>query len=124
MNFKFYRCPVCGQIVAVVKETAAIPVCCGQNMQELKANTTDGALEKHVPVYEKKGDKVVVKIGSTEHPMTKEHFIEWIAIRTKAGNQRKCLKPGDRPEACFCICEEDTIEEVCAYCNLHGLWKA
>jgi len=88
---------------------------------ELKANTTDAATEKHVPVVEKDGDTTVVKVGSVAHPMTDEHYIMWIAAVTENGIFRKALKPGDKPETSFCC-----IGKVVAYyeyCNLHGLWK-
>ena len=80
-------------------------------------------MEKHVPVYEVNGNTVTVTVGSVEHPLLPEHYIEWIALKTKAGNQRKALKPGDAPKACFAICEDDEVEAVYAYCNLHSLWK-
>ena len=56
--------------------------------------------------------------------MVEEHYIEWIALQTKQGNQRKALKPGEAPEACFKICDGDEVVAVYAYCNLHSLWKA
>lgn len=124
MEMKFYRCPVCGQIVAIVKKTGAPLVCCGKPMEEIIPGTTDASQEKHVPVYEVKDGKVFVKIGSVPHPMEEAHYIEWIALKTKYGNQRKALKPGDAPEAVFCICEGDEVEAVYEYCNLHSLWKA
>ena len=99
-------------------------MCCGEAMQEIIPGTTDAAREKHVPVYEVKGNTVYVTVGSVEHPMTKEHYIEWISLKTKYGNQRKALSPGDAPRTCFAICEGDEVEEVYAYCNLHSLWKA
>ena len=119
----FYRCPVCGQIVAIVKGTGVPIICCGKPMQKIEAGTTDASVEKHVPVYEVNGNTVMVTVGSVEHPMLPEHYIEWIALKTKAGNQRKALKPGDAPKACFAICEGDEVEAVYAYCNLHSLWK-
>lgn len=124
MKMKFYRCSHCGQIIAVVKETGAPLVCCGDKMLEIVPGTTDAAVEKHVPVFEIVGNKVIVTVGSVEHPMTEEHFIEWVSLQTKFGNQRKCLKPGMEPKVCFSICDEDEVETVMAYCNLHSLWKA
>ena len=124
MDMVFYRCPVCGQIVAIVKKTGVPVVCCGKPMEEIVPGTTDASLEKHVPVYEVKDNKVCVKVGSAAHPMEAGHYIEWIALKTKSGNQRKALKPGDAPEAVFAICDGDEVEAVYAYCNLHSLWKA
>ena len=123
MEMKFYRCEICGQIVAIVKKTGSPLVCCGQPMKEIIPGTTDAAAEKHVPVYEVKDGKVFVKIGEIAHPMTDEHYIEWVSVQTTGGNQRKALKPGDAPEVCFSICDGDEVEAVYAYCNLHSLWK-
>lgn len=124
MEMKFYRCAHCGQIVAIVKKTGVPLICCGEPMQEIIPGTTDAAFEKHVPVYEVKDNKVFVTIGSVHHPMLEEHYIEWIALKTKYGNQRKELKPGTEPKACFSICEGDEVEAVYEYCNLHGLGAA
>ena len=124
MEMKFYQCPKCGQIVAVVKKTGAPLVCCGEQMKVLAAGETDAAVEKHVPVFTVEGNTVHVTVGSAEHPMLPEHYIEWIAIQTKFGNQRKALTPGSEPKACFSLCEGDSVEAVYAYCNLHSLWKA
>ena len=120
---KFYKCDICGKIVAIVKDTQVDTVCCGAPMRELRPATTDGALEKHVPVYRVDGNQVTVTVGSVEHPMTDDHHIEWIAIETENGNQRKELKPGDKPEATFALVPRDKVRNVYEYCNLHGLWK-
>lgn len=124
MEMKFYRCETCGQIIAVVKKTGVPVMCCGKPMQEIVPGTTDASVEKHVPVYEVKDNKVVVTIGAAAHPMVEEHFIEWVSLQTKQGNQRKLLVPGTEPKVCFSICDGDEVEAVYAYCNLHGLWKA
>lgn len=124
MEMKFYRCAHCGQIVAAVKKTGVPVVCCGEPMQEIIPGATDAAQEKHVPVYEVSDGKVSVTVGSVTHPMEEKHYIEWIAVQTKRGNQRKALLPGMEPKACFALCEGDEVEAVYAYCNLHSLWKA
>ena len=99
-------------------------MCCGQKMQQLIPGTVDASLEKHVPVYTVEGNKVIVTVGAAEHPMQPEHYIQWISLQTKLGNQRKVCKAGEAPKVCFAICEGDEVEAVYAYCNLHGLWKA
>ena len=124
MEMKFYRCSHCGQIIAIVKETGVPVVCCGEPMVEVIPGTMDASLEKHVPVFTVEGNKVHVSVGSAAHPMLPEHYIEWVAIQTKLGNQRKQLSPGDEPKACFSICDGDEVKAVYAYCNLHSLWKA
>lgn len=124
MNMKFYICEKCGKIVAVIKDSACPTKCCGESMVEIVPGTTDAAVEKHVPVYEVKDNKVYVTVGSVEHPMTEAHYIEWIAISTKNGNQRKVLTPTDEPKATFALVDGDEVLSVMAYCNLHSLWKA
>lgn len=121
---KFYRCEHCGNIIAMVKDAGVPVVCCGQKMTELVPNTEDAAQEKHVPVYEKKSNILEVTVGSVEHPMAEEHHIEWIALQTDKGNQRKVLKPGDAPKADFALLDGEEVQAIYAYCNLHGLWKS
>ncbi|MCR5431203.1 MAG: desulfoferrodoxin [Lachnospiraceae bacterium] len=124
MEQKFYRCEHCGNIIAMVKNSGVPVMCCGEKMKEIVPGTVDASLEKHVPKYEIKDNIVYVTVGAVEHPMGEDHLIEWISIQTSAGNQRKVLKPGSAPKACFAICEGEKVEAVYAYCNLHGLWKA
>ncbi len=118
MEQKFYVCEHCGNIVAMVKDSGVPVMCCGQKMKEIIPGTVDAAVEKHVPVYKVEGNLVKVSVGAAEH------FIEWVSLQTKQGNQRKALHPGEKPEVCFAICEGDEVEAVYAYCNLHSLWKA
>lgn len=92
-------------------------------MKELQAGIEDAAFEKHIPVYTVEGDTVHVFVGEVEHPMTAEHWIEWVSLKTDKGIQRKYLKPGEKPSVDFKILEGEEVEEVYAYCNLHGLWK-
>ncbi|MBQ1675088.1 MAG: desulfoferrodoxin [Oscillospiraceae bacterium] len=121
---KFYICEHCGNMVAMVKDSGVPVMCCGQKMKEIVPGTTDAAVEKHVPVWEVRDNKVLVTVGAAEHPMLPEHYIEWIAVHTRQGNQRKTLQPGEAPRACFALCEGDEVLAVYAYCNLHSLWKA
>lgn len=121
---KFYKCSICGNLVEMIKESGAPMSCCGQNMTELIPGTSDGAAEKHVPVVKIDGNQICVTVGAVDHPMADVHYIEWIAIETEKGGQRKALKPGDAPKALFSLTEDDTLVAAYAYCNLHGLWKA
>lgn len=116
----FFRCNVCGNIVGLIKNGGGQLVCCGKPMEKLEANTTDAAVEKHVPVAERRDGKLYVKVGSAEHPMTEAHYIEWIAVTDGTSTQRIALSPSDKPEAVFC--DKENVE-IYAYCNLHGLWK-
>lgn len=108
----------------MVKSNGVPVMCCGQKMTEIVPGTVDASREKHIPVYQIEDGKVTVTVGSVEHPMITEHYIEWVLLETKSGNQRKLLKPGEAPKVCFSVCAGDEIVAVYAYCNLHGLWKA
>lgn len=123
MEQKFYICNHCGNIIAKVHDSGVPVICCGEPMSEIIPGTTDAAVEKHVPEYTVEDGIVKVCVGSVEHPMTPEHYIQWISLQTKQGNQRKVLSPEDKPEACFSLCCDDEVEAVYAYCNLHSLWK-
>lgn len=117
----FYRCSICGNIVELIIDGGGELVCCGQPMVLLVANTSDGALEKHVPVGTRDGNKLHVVVGSVAHPMTEAHYIQWICVAQENRTQRVALTPGQAPEADFTVVEGPlTIYE---YCNLHGLWK-
>lgn len=121
---KFYKCNVCGNLVEMVKESGVTMVCCGQDMTELIPGTSDGAHEKHVPVYKVDGCKVSVNVGAMDHPMLDEHYIEWIVVETDKGVHRINLKPTEAPKAEVKLAEGEKVVAVYAYCNLHGLWKA
>lgn len=123
MEQKFFICKTCGNIIAMVKESGVPIECCGEPMAELVSGTVDASQEKHVPVYEVNDGMVTVTVGAVEHPMAPEHSIEWISLQTDKGNQRKVLKPGQKPGATFYIGKDEKVEAVYAYCNLHGLWK-
>ena len=115
-----YKCTHCGNIVELVHDSGVNPVCCGQKMTELVPNTVEASGEKHIPVVEVKGSQVHVNVGSVNHPMVSEHFIEWVYVETENGGMRVDLK--DKPEALFCVKNGKPVA-VYEYCNLHGLWK-
>ena len=119
---EIYKCNICGNMVETVHVGGGELVCCGKPMELLKENTTDAATEKHVPVIEKTDKGFKVTVGKVLHPMEKAHFIEWIELIADGVSYRKFLKPGDAPEAEFCIkTSKVTARE---FCNLHGLWKS
>jgi len=121
-KLQIYKCEICGNIVELQHAGAGKLVCCGQPMKLYEANTVDAATEKHVPVIEKADAGVRVKVGSTPHPMTEEHHIEWVQLVQGDMACRKFLKPGDAPDAEFCCGAGDSVAR--AYCNLHGLWRS
>ena len=114
----FYQCKKCGKVIISKTELKAL-----EGFEELKAGVTDAAQEKHVPVVTKKCKQVKVDVGSVTHPMSAEHYIEWIVMETEKGYQVKYLTPTDVPACSFSL-GDDKFVAVYAYCNLHGLWKA
>jgi superoxide reductase len=116
-----YKCDACGNIVEVVHGGGGELVCCGEPMKLCVENTVDAAKEKHVPVAEKTADGFKVKVGEVAHPMEQEHYIEWIEVIAGGEAFREFLKPGEAPEAEFCLKADQVTAR--GYCNLHGLWK-
>ena len=121
---KFYRCKTCSNILGVINDSGVTPMCCGQRMEVLAANTTDAATEKHVPVITRAGNKVTVKVGSVAHPMTEEHLIQWVILTQGSITERVTLTPGAAPEAVFTVVDANAPVRAYEYCNLHGLWSA
>ena len=123
-KLNLYRCEICGNIVEVVIDGEGSLVCCGKDMALLKSQSTDGTLEKHVPIVENLGTSHVVKIGSMPHPMTDEHYIQFIEIisNDKRYVKRKYLNPDEEPEMVI-KCLQDSTFEAREYCNIHGLYS-
>ncbi len=121
---KFFVCKHCGNMIGLLHDAGVPMMCCGEKMVELVPNTTDAAQEKHVPVATVEGNKVVVNIGSVDHPMAEEHWIQWVYLETDKGGHRKVLNPGEKPNVVFALTEDEKPLAVYEYCNLHGLWVA
>ncbi len=119
-KLQIYKCSICGNIVEVLYAGGGELVCCGKPMELQSEKTEDAGLEKHVPVVEKTGNGIKVKVGSVPHPMEASHYIQWIEVISGVKAYRKFLNPGEPPEAEFEIAEFDMVRE---YCNIHGLWK-
>ena len=116
--------PVSKTLVEVIHGSDVLPDCDGFPMKKLDPKTEDSKHEKHVPYVEEKDNGVLVKIGQNEdHPMTEEHYIYYIEVRTGDMSFRKYLKPGDKPQAWFPV-DISQIVEVLEWYNIHGLWKA
>lgn len=122
MKVEFYRCSHCGNIAVKAVDSGVPLVCCGEPMGLLTAGSTDAAVEKHVPAVMVDGDRVEVRVGSVAHPMTPEHYIQFICLVTQEGFQMKPLSPEDEPAAVFAVAQGDAPVAVYEYCNLHGLW--
>jgi superoxide reductase len=126
---QIYKCEACGNIIEVLHEGPGELVCCGQAMSLQSEKSEDEGNEsssaypelksmgaKHLPIIE--GNKV--KVGSVEHPMEDEHYIEWIEATSESELEscKKFLKSSDKPEIEFPF----PIKTARAYCNIHGLW--
>jgi len=121
MNVKFYICRHCGNIITKVHDAGVPVICCGEKMEELVPNTVEASTEKHLPVVSCENGILQVNVGSVDHPMAEEHFIQWIAVQTESGVMVKKLVPGAAPHASFALGDEKALK-VYEYCNLHGLW--
>ncbi len=117
---EIFKCGNCGKIVTISHEGAGQLVCCGRPMVKQAENSVDASNEKHVPVVEKQGDGILVKVGSVPHPMEPAHYIAWIEVMAGPYLYVKGLKPGEKPEAFFPVSSPDV--KVREYCNIHGLW--
>lgn len=123
MEPKFYRCPICGNVILKLSDSGVIPTCCGKPMEELIAKTNDLGMEKHVPLVTVIDDCTLkVNVGTEPHPMTGEHYIQWLYLENGDGGQFVKLEPEMRPFTVFCTCKRPPMA-VYAYCNIHGLWK-
>ena len=122
MDVKFYKCMHCGNIAVKVFDAGVPLVCCGEKMVELVAGSQDAALEKHVPAVEVEGNKVVVNVGSVDHPMMEEHWIQFICLVTDKGYQIHPLNPGEAPHAEFVIAEGETPLKEMAVVEALARW--
>ena len=115
------KCKKCGAFVKIINDCNCDNCgikCCGEEMFIVKANSVDAAFEKHVPTYERKGEKLFAKVN---HVMEEDHYIEWICLVTDKKEEYKYFNPGEEA-----VCEFDNVEEgtLYSYCNKHGLWSA
>ena len=122
MELKLYYCAHCGNVVYKVVDRGVPVVCCGEKMIEVNPNTTDAAVEKHVPVIEVNGHAATISVGSVTHPMQAEHYIPFIAAVNGNKVTFAQLQPGEEPKAV--VPYEGGKIEAYEYCNLHGFWKA
>ena len=109
---KFYVCPVCGNVIIATGET--VVSCCGITLPPLEAEPAD---EEHAVSKEIAEDEYFVSI---DHPMTKEHYISFLAAVSDFGVQLVKLYPEGNAEARFKI---DRVKTLYAYCNRHGLFR-
>lgn len=109
---KFYVCPVCGNVIAATGE--ALISCCGITLPPLCAEDADN---EHTIRTETVEDEYYVTVN---HPMTKEHYISFLAAVTDYGIKLLKLYPETCAEARFKI---QGVRKLYAYCNHHGLFE-
>jgi len=120
-RLQVYKCNECGTIAEILVPGQAPIVHCGEPMELLEEQVAPAAENKHVPVIEKVANGYKVTVGSSPHPMSPTHWIVWIDLIADGRLYRQFLKPGQAPEAFFCV-DARTVSAR-EYCNLHGLWK-
>ncbi len=116
----FKKCNKCGALVEVINDCHCGNCginCCGEQMQVIRENSVDAAVEKHVPNYKAVGAYVYVNVA---HVMEDEHFIEWVALTSEKLSAKKFFKPGEEAVAVFPYIKGG---KLLAYCNKHGLWS-
>ena len=130
----FYRCNTCGNLIEIIDASGVVPVCCGHSMDRLIPSTIENAMEKHLPLCPNISGlcisgadtsdccKLTVKVGQITHPMTEEHYIQWILLQTNQGIYRKMLTPSEAPKASFYLQKDEKVIAIYSYCNIHGLW--
>lgn len=116
---KFYKCPICGNIITILEGNEKLIKCCGVSMEELLPNVVDASVEKHIPIYTIDGDFINVKVGEIEHPMEKEHYIMFLAQIVNNEVSIIKLNSDEKLEVRFRYIKGSKIY---AYCNIHGLW--
>jgi superoxide reductase len=121
---ELYRCNVCGKIVEIVVEGNGQLDCCDENMELLKETREDGDPKRHIPIIERDGDNIIVKIGELPHPMIEEHHICLIELFVGDKIYKKLLNAGDEPKAVFEVCADINDLKAREYCNVHGLWNS
>lgn len=118
---KFYKCPICGNIITILEGNPSLVKCCDRDLEELIPNTEEAAVEKHIPICKQVGDKTEVIVGEVEHPMEENHYIMFIAQVTDTETSIVKLNPGDKP---FAVFQTKENAKYYAYCNIHGLWAS
>ena len=109
---KFYVCPVCGNVISTTGE--AVVSCCGITLPPLDAEPEDGEHDIKTEIVE---DEYYVSVSN---PMTKDHYISFLAAVSDHGVQFVKLYPEGNAEARFKI---NRIRKLYAYCNRHGLFQ-
>ncbi len=112
LKMQFYVCPVCGNVIRA--DGQAVISCCGVTLPPLTAEEPD---EAHAIRTQRAEDEYYV---TAEHPMTREHYISFLAAVSDNAVQFVKLYPQGGAEARFKI---NRVKYLYAYCNRHGLFR-
>ena len=112
LRCKFYVCPVCGNVIHSMG--SAVVSCCGITLPPLEAELAD---ENHAITVERVEDEHFVTI---HHPMTKQHFISFVAFVTSDRMQLVKLYPEGNAETRLQL---RGVGRLYYYCNQHGLFQ-
>lgn len=112
LRCKFYVCPVCGNVIHSMGD--AVVSCCGITLPPLEAEDADDA---QVITIEKVEDEQFITI---DHPMTKQHFISFVAFVTSDRIQMVKFYPEGDAETRLQLRGRGYLYY---YCNRHGLFK-
>jgi superoxide reductase len=120
-DLEICKCDVCGIIVEVLQGGAGEPVCCGQPMRRIRTDAAHGEADLHVPLVERRGGELLVRVGRQGHPMEPRHRILWIDLTRGRSVCRRFLGREDPPEVRLAAPDGQAVAR--AYCSVHGLWK-
>ena len=112
LRCRFYVCPICGNVIHTLGE--ALISCCGVTLPPLSAEDCD---PEHIISMESVEDEQFVTI---EHPMTKEHYISFVAYVTADRCQIVKLYPEGEAQLRLPV---RRFGMLYAYCNRHGLYR-
>lgn len=119
MRKSYYFCRVCGNLVPKNEGQAE---CCNKQMTQITEGEDESVRPKHTPTVTVDSNTVNVTVGSPKHPMSDDHMIEWVYLKTDRGRYIKYLDVTKEPCVNFSLDNERPLE-VSAYCNKHGLWR-
>ena len=112
LRSKFYVCPVCGNVLHAMGE--AVISCCGVALPPLEAEDTD---EAHAITLETVEDE---QFAALAHPMTKDHYISFVAGVSTDRLQLVKLYPEGPAAARLQLRGRGYVY---AFCNRHGLFR-
>ena len=112
LRSRFSVCPLCGNVIHSTGN--AVVSCCGITLPPLEAEDAD---ESHILTVEQVEDEHFVTL---DHPMTKQHYISFIASVTSDRLQMVKLYPEGNAETRLQLRGRGYLY---FYCNRHGLFR-